>query len=113
MQGLFKVVAFTAPAILIVIIISFWLMREHHSEMQVESAAFDRDWNEGMTSFASSKAEKKRYQARAAAAQTQMSTGKAELAKTRAKVEETGRDIEQSMKDVDQELKAQAEKGGK
>lgn len=113
MQGLAKIVAFTAPALLIVIIISFWLQRELKMDVQVESAQFDRDWNEQMAGFEKTERGKQRYMQRAAVAQSQYSSSVNELAEKKEKVEQMGKDMDKGLNDIDAELEKAAKGAAK
>lgn len=108
MQGLAKIVAFTAPALLLVILLSFWQQREHKMDVQVESVQFDRDWNEQMAGFEKTASGKQRYKQRAAAAQSQYSSSVKELAEKKEKVEQMGKDMDKGLNDIDAELETAA-----
>lgn len=110
MQGLVKIVAFTAPALLLVIVLAFWQQREHRVDSQVETASFDRDWNEQLASFEKTAAGKKRYQQRAAAAQSQYSSRLVEQQSAAKKVDQIGNDLDKGVNSIDAELGKKAER---
>ena len=113
MQGLAKIAAFTAPAVLIVILLSLFLQREHRADMQVQSSQFDRDFAEAQKSFAKSPDEKRMYQARADDAQRQYSTAKADVTARSRKVDQAGNDMDKAVADIDKQLQNAAEKKGR
>ena len=113
MQGLSKIVAFTAPAVFLVILLSLYLQREHRADMQVQSSQFDRDFAEAQKSFAKTPEEKKLYQSRADEAQRQYSTAKAEVISKTKKVDQGGDDMDKAASDIDKQLQNAAEKRGR
>jgi hypothetical protein len=112
-SGLFKIVGFVAPVVLVVIWLTFNQQQEHKSEMRVESAQFDRDWNDAMVSMqkGNSTREGKQYSDRAVAAQGQFSSERGNLAGKRRKLDEIGGGLDKSVESFDAAVKA--ERGGK
>ena len=110
MNGLVKLVAFTAPVLLLVVVLSFYLNREHSVKMDMQTAAFDRDWNEQMTHFAVSKSEQSRYEQRAEISQQAYSSMRGELQQKKQQVEQAETQMNGALKDIDSQLSAKANK---
>jgi len=101
MGGLFRIMSFTAPVILAVLVLTFFQQQKHSAEMDRESASFDRQWNESMQSFARSPAERTRYEQRAFTAQQRYSSAQAELAERKKKVNRVEGDLDKTLNDID------------
>lgn len=101
MNGLFKGVAITAPVLFLVLYLGWFKVQETSQEVKSESAAFDRDWNEAMSGFSNSKADGKKYAARATAAQTQYSSAQVTLERAAKKNEQIGQEFDRTKSAVD------------
>lgn len=104
MNGLFKIVSLTVPAVALVIFLTYHQQQEHKAEMRVESAQFDRDWNETQADFAKSSKEKAKYKQRAAAAQGEYSSQRMEFQERKQTVDHLGKEMNQAAGDLDAEL---------
>lgn len=101
MGGLFRIMSFSAPVILAVLVLTFFQQQKHSAEMDRESASFDRQWNETMQSFAQNPTERIRYEQRAIAAQQQLSSAQSELAERKQKVNRVEGDLDKTLNDID------------
>lgn len=111
MNGLFKIVSLTVPAVALVIFLTYHQQQEHKAEMRTESAAFDRDWNEQMAEFSKKTGDKAKYQKRAVAAQAEYSSQRGEFREKKRAVEHLGTEMNRAASEIDGELtKAAKEK---
>lgn len=108
MQGLVKLAAFTAPVMVLVIALSFYLNREHSAKMDMESAAFDRDWYRFEQKIADSDEEKAELKKLTSVAQSKYSSAKVELEQHKQQADQAGREMNEALKDIDQKLREKA-----
>lgn len=101
MNGLFKIVGLTIPAVALLIFLTYHQQQEHKSEMRTESAAFDRDWNEQMAAIAKTQSERAKYQQRSVAAQTQYSSQQIEFKERKQAVDHLGKQMNQAVDQLD------------
>lgn len=104
MQGLVKIAAVTVPAALIMIYIWGGQSNKMEARQAVESAAFNRDWEEAQADFATDPAAKARHLARAATAQSQLSTAKLKTRAAEAKADRIAEEVETAIRTADREL---------
>lgn len=102
MGGLFKFAFWAAPITALVVVITFYSTRHHTEEMHVQDAIFERDWNESMAMIAGKDPKaRKRFEARALAAQRQISSAQADLAEKSHKLKKTESSIDQALEDIE------------
>ncbi|WP_281184735.1 hypothetical protein [Trichlorobacter lovleyi] len=104
MGGMIKHVFWIAPLGIIILVITWSLTRESQVEMKVQDAAYERDWNEGMVTFAKTKKDRQRLEQRAVAAQSRYSSAMVEQAEKSQEMKQHEGSINQAVKDLDSEL---------
>jgi hypothetical protein len=106
MNGMFKVLGLTVPAVAIIILLTYHQQREHIAKMDTDSAAFDRDFAQSRASLAKSPEEKAIYQKQAKAAQSDYSSSRSETAEKKKTVEHLGGEMDRAANDVDRQIKS-------
>lgn len=74
---MFKILMFTAPALCIVLIITYTTLSGGLAKMEVETASFNEEWAHEMGSFAKSSEGKAYWKQKKQQAQQQISSAKA------------------------------------
>lgn len=104
MQGLVKIAAVTVPAALLMIYIWGGQSGKMEARQAVESATFDRDWEEAQADFATAPNAKTRHLARAAQAQSQLSTAQVRTRAAEEKADRIAEEVETAIRAADREL---------
>jgi biopolymer transport protein ExbB/TolQ len=105
MGGLLKHAFWVAPLAVIILILTWFLNRESSVEMEAESAAFDRDWNETMSMMGKNNKQVSKFQQRAAEAQHRYSSAAMELKAQKQHMQNTDREIKGAVSDIERKLK--------
>ena len=112
MNGLFKIVSITVPAVALVIFLTYHQQQEHKAEMRTESAEFDRDWNKAMAGFTKDPKEKAEYLQQAKAAQSQYSSRRIEFEDKKKAVDHLGTEMNKTVEDINKQQGRKSDSGG-
>ena len=103
MGNLFKVVAFSAPVLALVIYLSFGMLREHNQEQRADEASFDRSFAKSQEFMAKTPKEKQFYRQEAQIAQSRYSSESIKAKAERDKMDQKSNEIDQAEVEIQKE----------